>query len=238
MKLDPLLPQLGFALDSFLLDGQSRNLRPKTLDNYRWRLTQFLLFTQESGCADLCDITPHTIRSFFVHLRTVLGWAPASVHSAARSIKSFFRYCGRDDLLTESPMARVQMPVNEQPAKAHLTVEETKRLWAVTTNQRDKAMVLCLLDSGCRVAEFTAWNVGDVDLRTGAVHLRRTKNRAPRTVFLGAIARRELAKHYRSLSNISATDPIWVDPRNGERMKPNGVNQALRRLGRAADVWP
>ena len=238
MKPNPLLPKLGFVLDSFLLDGQTRNLRKKTLDNYRWQLTRFLRFAQDSGCTDLCDITAHTIRSYLVYLSTDLNWAPASVHSAARPAKTFLRFCVQDELLTESPMVRVKMPANEQPAKIPLSQEDVKRLLARTTNQRDKAMVLCLLDSGCRVSEFTEWNIGDVDLSTGAVHLRRTKNREPRTVFLGAISRRELAKHYRGLRSTGATDPVWVDPRNERRMKPNGVNQALRRIGRSADVWP
>jgi integrase len=45
-------------------------------------------------------------------------------------------------------------------------------------------MLLCLLDSGCRRAEFLALNLGDVDMQPGAVTVHRG-NQTSRAALLG-----------------------------------------------------
>ena len=64
------------------------------------------------------------------------------------------------------------------------TDSRIRRLLAVTEYQRDKAMILCLLDTGCRARKFLAWNIGDANLMTGTSRVRLMKNRSVWTVYL------------------------------------------------------
>lgn len=41
--------------------------------------------------------------------------------------------------------------------------QEVARLIHACTTQRDRALVLCLLDTGCRASELLAWNVAGAD---------------------------------------------------------------------------
>jgi len=59
---------------------------------------------------------------------------------------------------------------------------------------RDWAALLFLLDTGLRASEFCNLNVGDVDIASGAVLVRRGKGSKNRIVFFGTIARKELWK--------------------------------------------
>jgi integrase/recombinase XerD len=64
------------------------------------------------------------------------------------------------------------------------------------TGDRDKALLLSLLDTGCRASEFVALNMSDENLHTGAVLVRAGKGGKTRTTFVGAKSRRELPATY------------------------------------------
>jgi integrase/recombinase XerD len=64
------------------------------------------------------------------------------------------------------------------------------------TGDRDRALLLSLLDTGCRASEFVALNVSDVNLHSGAVLVRAGKGGKTRTTFVGAKSRRELPATY------------------------------------------
>ena len=52
-----------------------------------------------------------------------------------------------------------------------------------------------MLDSGCRASEFVALNVGDVNLRSGAVMVRAGKGDKDRVTRIGERSRRALAAY-------------------------------------------
>ena len=107
------------------------------------------------------------------------------MQAAARAIRAFANFCVAEGMIDINPMARVRMPKTSERLLPAFSEQELRTLLAATTTQRDRALILCLLDSGCRANEFLAWNVGDVSLTTGTVRVRTTKNRRERTTYLG-----------------------------------------------------
>lgn len=93
---------------------------------------------------------------------------------------------------------------------------------------RDKALMLFLLDTGVRRAEMCALNVGDVNLRTGGVVVRLGKGGKSRVVFVGAKTRRTMMAYLRHRPHLADSEPLWVT-RNGTRLSPNGLREVLRR---------
>ena len=59
------------------------------------------------------------------------------------------------------------MPKVDKRLPDAFTVGEVERLLATAPSVRDRALMLCLLDSGCRASEFLSWNIGDVNVLTG-----------------------------------------------------------------------
>ena len=224
---------LRAVLDSFLLDAQARNLTPKTQAFYRNELEQFLAFAHVLA-TDLNGVTPDIIRQYLVYLQT--RRKGSSQHAAARALRAWLNWCVQQDLLKVSPCARVKMPKQERPLLPAFDLADVHDLLEAANTARDRAILLCLLDSGCRAAEFVALNIGDVDLKSGAVHVRHGKGHKERTVFFGPRARRELHRYLVSRSRYAATDALWLSEHDQQRLTVSGLGQLLRRLGLAAHV--
>jgi integrase/recombinase XerD len=237
MSFTPLTPQTGFALEVFLLDAQARNLSPRTLRYYRQQIGWFADYLVCHDCHQLDQISPHHIRAYLLYLQEQKRWKSASVHSAARAIRAFFNFCVAEQLASTSPMARVKMPKTTEHLLPAYSEQEVRSLLDAAKTQRDRALILCLLDSGCRANEFLAWNVGDVNLATGTVCVRHTKNRHERTTYLGIRTRRELIKLYGTQST-APDDPVWCTLDTGRRLQYEGLKTLLQKLGKAARVYP
>jgi len=100
---------------------------------------------------------------------------------------------------------------------------------------RDRAVLLCLLDTGCRASEFTAIAVEDIDLSTGQILVRAGKGGKPRMVFLGFKSRRALATYLRHVGNREESAPLWVT-REGRRLSYSGLRDIVRRRAKRASV--
>jgi integrase/recombinase XerC len=74
---------------------------------------------------------------------------------------------------------------------------------------RDKALILCLLDSGLRASEITALRVGSVDMRTGLVTVH-GKGGKQRQVRFGAKTRQAILRYLASRETPTPDSPLWV----------------------------
>src|SRR5205085_2510187 len=127
---------------------------------------------------------PDHIRAYLVSLQR-RGLKDNSQHAAAGAIRAWLNFLVREELLIESPMRKVGMPRRGHHILPALARDDVKKLLDACLTARDKAIVLSLLDSGCRAAEFVALNVGDVDIKSGAITIHEGKGRKDRTTFLG-----------------------------------------------------
>ncbi len=226
---------LTLAVDAFILDREAMRCTPQTLHAYRYALGGFLDFLKAQGVHAPQDITPAHIRAFFVSLGK-RGLADTTVHLHARAVKTLCGWLLAEGMITNNPMERVSMPRLDKKILPAFSPDDVRKLLAACHSPRDTAIVLCLLDSGCRASEFVALDVGDVDMRTGAVHVGQGKGRKDRVTFLGAKARRALLKYLATRKDARPEDPLWVSETTGERLTQNGLALLLRRLGKRAGV--
>ena len=235
MSSTPLTLQTDFALDAFLLDAQARNLSPRTIRYYRQQLGWFIQHLALSDAYDLNKLTSHHIRRYLVDLRDEREWKPASVQAAFRAIRAFVNFCHAEDLMPQNPVERVKAPKADLHVKPALTADEIQRLLTAARYQRDRAVLLCLLDTGCRANEFLAWNIGDVNIATGVVRVRHTKARKERSVYLGSRTRRELIKVL-TAQDLRPDAPVWRTMDTGERLTYHGLKSMLQSLGKRTAI--
>jgi integrase/recombinase XerD len=100
---------------------------------------------------------------------------------------------------------------------------------------RDRAIVLGLLDTGCRAAELCALAVGDVDMKTGAVQIRRGKGDKGRTVYLGNLAREALWRYVSKRRDARPDDPLFETTKHGP-MDRNALRKMLLGAGQRAEI--
>jgi len=234
----PKSQPLQLALDAFMIAQEAAWHSPLTLQWYSKRLGRFMAFLSERGITAPENITPTDCRAFLVDLERA-GLSANTVHGSAQAVKTFCRFLEREGFAPQNAMARVTMPKVPKVIMPAFSIEDVRGLLRACRSPRDTAIVLCLLDSGCRAAEFCALRVQDVDLRSGSVRVIHGKGGKDRTCYLGAKARQALVKYLRTRPRLllsGASDSLWLSVNTGQALTACGLAQVLQRLGERAGV--
>ena len=173
------------------------------------------------------------MRAFLVDVQR-RGLSDQYQHNLARALRRWFNFCITDELAKKLPA--VTMPKLEKHDPFVLTDEQIKTIIDACVYRRDRLICLFLLDSGVRGSELCALNVGDVDLKTGAVRVVQGKGQKDRTTFIGVTLRRELNR-YLAGRNAVGTEPLFVSQkRAGARITLSGVVQLMKRLRKLTGI--
>lgn len=231
------LPTLAAA---FLLDRKAQNMTEQTQRFYRVKLEHFINWLDAQAVKNVTDLSPELLRGFFIYL-SEHGHNAGGVHAFYRTIKTFLRWYALEFEPEDwrDPLRKVKPPKVDIEPLEPIPLEHIRAMLDTCergkfTGERDRAIILFLLDSGVRAGELLALDRPDVDTLTGDVLIRKSKSRKPRTVFLGRSARRALRSYLklRGMDNVKAvfvTDEI-------ERLKMAGLRQIMVRRAKRAGV--
>lgn len=226
------------ALDHFMLDAQAKRLAASTLIYYRARLTLFFGWCEGQQLSRVADVTTQDLRRFFVYLQEQ-GYSSHYQHGIARAVRRFFNFCTEEGIIDQSPMQRVPMPKVDKKVLPALTSQEVTRVLGKCYSERDKAIVLLLLDSGLRVSEMTALNTDDIDMTTGVVTVRKGKGGKGRVTQIGARTRKQLSRYYLDRNQgppkKGKSGPVFFSQR-GRRLKLDAVVKFMTRLSERSGV--
>ncbi len=229
LKITPKPSELDRATRGFLLDRQARGLAPSTLEWYKRYTEHLRLWLTERGLTDPAQVTSRHLREYLVDLQN-RGISAATVHHYARCARAFFNWLCEEEVLSVSPMRRVRMPKLPHEILPAFSEADVRALLSACDTDRDRAMVLCLLDTGARLSEFIALRVGDVDTTTGVLVIRRGKGNKDRAAFLGTQARKALRRYLSARAELRANDPLWLTERGDTGLTTHGLQRLLQRL--------
>ncbi|MFP4373626.1 MAG: tyrosine recombinase [Spirochaetaceae bacterium] len=163
-----------------------RNLTGATVSAYRRDIGDFLSWVGENQDED-DDIDRDTVRAYVAHLSRN-GFSRASINRMLSALKGFFRFLVKHGILDTSPAAEIRSLKGSGDLPGFLFDEEIERLLEITGDDfrslRDRAMFEILYSTGCRLAELTAVDIGDLEVARGRM-LVHGKGRKDRLVFLG-----------------------------------------------------
>jgi integrase/recombinase XerC/integrase/recombinase XerD len=181
--------------------------------------------------SEIEQIAPDVIRAYLLELEA-RGANPGGRHAKSRALRAFLTWYQAEaepDGWT-NPITKVKPPKVEVEPIEGISPEDVKRLLAACpdtfTGIRDRAILLCLLDTGARMREFLALDLADVDTIAGNVVIRKGKNRRPRIVFIGKRTRRALRAYLRLRTDSSPA--LWVTSA-GDRLAPRSLQSMLER---------
>lgn len=137
------------------------------------------------------------------------------------SLRTFYRYFYKKELIKEDPAIKVDMPKLHDKAIIRLDVDEVARLldevesgdslterqrkYHEKTKVRDLAMMTLLLGTGIRVSECVGLDMEDVDFKNNGIKIHR-KGGAEVIVYFGDEVRRALMDYYVERQKITAED--------------------------------
>ncbi len=229
---------LSQDIAAFLLERRSRNLSHHTVRFYRVELRYFREFLESKGVRATLDVTPGHIREYFLSLREHRN--AGGVNVAFRAIRTFFLWFEQEEEPEgwRNPIRKVSPPKRPKDLLEPLPLADLKKMLATCkrrtfTGDRDRAILLALLDTGCRASEFVALNLEDVNLADGTVKIQHGKGDKSRVVFLGRKARQAVLRYLRHRKDASGA--LWVTVK-GERLSYWGLRQIVRRRATKAGV--
>ena len=214
------LPE-GFSalLGDFLAHLElERGLSPNTVSAYRSDLEAYGRFLASAGIDPLAA-EPKDLASWAAEVADPPDGdkapAPSTLHRKAASVRSFYRYLRREDLVPEDPTTGIATQRRRKTLPPVLTVEQVERLLAAPSGtapqaSRDRAILEVMYACGLRVSEVIGLEMADVDTEEGVVRARGKGNR-DRVVPIGASAIRAV-EAYRLVGR-----PALV----GDRHQPN-----------------
>ncbi|MCO6450400.1 MAG: tyrosine-type recombinase/integrase [Caldilineales bacterium] len=230
---DYLTPQEAF--DAFLLDCQARNLSPETGRFYREKLGALVKWLDSEGVGHVGEITAGHVRAYLIYLRA-RGHNPGGQHAHASALRAWLNWLAREEEIADNPMRLVRMPKQERQILPAFSGEDVAAMLRACKNRRDIALILAMLDTGLRASELLALNVGDLDMGTGAIMVRKTKNKKARMVYLGAKSGRAAQRYLRWRRNPGPASPLWINMHTGRRLGVWGLRQILRRIAKRSGV--
>jgi len=203
---------LDAARRAFLLAKRAARCTRKTLEHYDYTVGSFVAWLEGEGVTAIGQITAHQIRSYLVGLQE-RGLKDTTQHAHAGGIKAWLNWLVNEGDLAGSPMEKVDMPRLAKRVPPPFSQEEIQGLLAAcdrgsAIGARNHAIVLTLLDTGLRAAEFVSLRVGDVNMRTGLATVM-GKGEKQRTVRAGSRARTAIQRLTAYREDLEDGDPLW-----------------------------
>jgi len=157
------------AIKEFIVAKQAAGRSPRTIAKYR----DTLLALAQHTDGNLESVTAGDIRHYLAERRGA-GCKPASLHTYYRTFATFCRWCVLEYGIS-NPMERVERPQVPKRLPPYLSDEAINKLLDAASQsrcpQRDRALVLMLVDTGVRAGELTGPKMRDIDLRKGEIRV-------------------------------------------------------------------
>lgn len=146
-----------------------------------------VIVTVDPGKADPLHVNYLTIRRFLARLQQ-RGLNKTTMARKVASLRSFYRYLSREEIIETNPMLHITTPKREKKLPKFLYYQEMEALLSAPDSspmgQRDRALLETVYASGLRVSELVGLNITDVDYLFGYVRVF-GKGRKERIVPLG-----------------------------------------------------
>lgn len=146
-----------------------RAFSPRTISAYQNDLDMFVVFLESTGKTDIAAISKEDVRHFLSERAKTNG----AVTRARKlsSIKSFFKYLGREGINAANPVSDIEAPKLPEKEPTYLTEAEYRSLIAAVKREatpfylsRDLAVIVLLLGTGIRLSELVGLTLDRVNL--------------------------------------------------------------------------
>ena len=263
------------ACDGLIRSKMAAGLSPHTIADYENTFKKLFLFFD--GEIPLQNISRKDIVDFFAWLqedyisnpdgvapRRNKPLSPKSIRNIHTNLSAFWVWAIEEEFVQKNVVKGVDKPSASPPVIEPYTKDDVvallkacdmSRTWKTRasiansrpTADRDRAIILTLLDTGVRASELCSIRYGDVNLTTNSIRIQGKgagKGPKERNVYIGKNTAKALWKNLLPrLDDIQADDPIFAVGQDGDwrPINRNVLGKLLKRIaGRAGidDVYP
>ena len=204
-------------MDAKEIEGRSK----KTLSYYSGVIRRF----REKIHVPLKKITVYHLRGYLKdYMQT--GVTDTTVESVREVLCAFFGWLYNERLLETNPCANLGAIKCQKVVKMPYSEVDLEKVKESCKTDRDKAIVMFLISTGCRINEMCGLNRNSINFTEGEciVHGKGNKDR---TVYLDNVALLYLKRYLDSRTD--DVPALFIGQRN-ERLTPGGVRYMLRNV--------
>ena len=211
---------------------------PLTIKSYGKDLEQFCVFLESRGLMDSPDgITSRVIRDFFDELFDN-ALSKATIERKVSTLKSFFGYLNRQNIITSDPSVGLSFPRKEKRLPNFLKGFQVERILDFPIESfidcRDRALLELFYSTGARISEIAGAVIPDLDIPGRRMKVM-GKGSAERYVFLTDDAAKWLEKYFSERKKLFGLNDtrIFVN-RNGAPISVRGIFYVINKRARDA----
>ncbi len=165
---------------------------------------------------------------------------PSSLRRKISSIRSFYRFLIREELIDRDPTNDLTFPKNEKKLPQILTVEEIEKLINVIPKnslkgKRDKAIIELLYSSGLRVSEIINLKIKDLDFNNNYLKCF-GKGSKERIVPFGELAKNYIFDYLNEREKNNIKSEYLFTTKKGEKLLRQEINNFLRVYSKRAKL--
>ena len=228
-------PSLDDLSALYLLRCEVEGKSAQTVRAYRETLGRF---RRVGTVDDAAAVTPEDVYRYLggcSHLSLEMR------HRYFREVRCFFNWLVDRRYLDANPFRGIKNVRLPQRIVEPFSPADIAQLMAACDSAtalglRDRAIVLCLLDTGLRCSELVQLSLVDLDLEARRLRVRYAKGNKQRVVPFAARCRAALERYLEQRG--TTPGPLFVAANHlgalkpATALRPNGLKQMLRRLGR------
>jgi len=213
-----------------------RRLSKHTLSNYQRDLNVFAEYCETvyvDEIQDWSDILGAHIRQY-ISKRHQQGLAASSLQRNLSSIRSFFNYLLKLNIIKKNPATGISAPRSGRHLPNVLDVDQANRLMEINTNDdayaiRDKAILELFYSAGLRLSELVELNLNDYQSAASKVRVVGKGNKQ-RDIPVGKQAKKALAlwlSHREGLKITKGSEQALFIGQQGKRISPRTIQKRM-----------
>ena len=168
--------QIEHAIDEFLAHLRvERGASPLTVEAYAADLADYASFLAEANRTEVARIDRDDVLAYEADLLE-RGYAVTSIDRHLSAVKSFHRFCVREEYASSSPASNVSLPAAPDRLPDVLSIEQASALLERVDGRdaaslRNRAILEVLYGCGLRVSECTGLDVDNCLLSEGVLRI-------------------------------------------------------------------
>ena len=247
---------LSSLLEGYCFCARAEGKSNKTVDMVTSCITYLIRYLRSSGWATSVDhIGVDQIRGFVAYLQQKpsysnhpwvkpreRGLTDSSVNCYLRSIRAFWSWLRREELVEETPFSRVAIPKASKRVIRPFSEEQLEQLLNAVCldtaeGYRDYAILLMLLDTGIRLSELIGLRLTDVNLQDRIITVKGKGNKE-RLVPFGKSVQRLLWRYisyFRSEPALVTIDQLFLT-HDGRCLSKNRIESRMKKYGQRSGI--
>ncbi len=199
----------------------------ETIKGYMTELNQFNVFLTKkyNGPVYIEEVAVQDLEDY-LHMLREKGNAPSSRSRSIYILRAYMNFCCKRELVSKNIGKMIEpIPVPEKE-RIFLTPEDMEILLSSVDSPIARLILSTLFYTGLRISECLNLQIRDVDLKSGIISVKNTKNKKDRQIPIHRDLNPMLGDYLKNWRT-GGSGPFFFTSRNKSRVSPDYVNRIL-----------